>query len=195
MARKSLVLVIHRNDRVREEISERLLSANYHVCGAYGKHDGIAMLYQMHPDVVLLEFAQSSDESWDTLARIRMVTQIPIIFLAEDEESTDWKRGNTPGATGFVDATCVEHVLDRVHECPSAGAMHLEAPGNDSFATRNRRNGSSRALCSISDSELRQVDRALADVGERGEVRLIKLKGRLCFIARVKTRPYENVPA
>ena len=46
----------------------------------------------------------------------------------------------------------------------------------------------SNPLCMLTPEQIREVDRALANVGPFGEVRLIKVKGKLRFIQQLDSR-------
>lgn len=45
-----------------------------------------------------------------------------------------------------------------------------------------------KSLTTLTGEQIREVDRALASMGDFGEVRLVKVKGRLRFIQQLESR-------
>ncbi|MBI4787121.1 MAG: hypothetical protein HY782_08765 [Chloroflexi bacterium] len=194
IVRKPSILLIHPDLSYRDEATACLAQAGYHVCHALGRRDGLHLLYALHPDLVVLQVAERNEatrreDGWDTLARIRLFTDTPVILVGPQITSAD--RAHTQGlpSVAFLDGAFSPEQL-RASVAQALGderPIALEPPP----AVTGNAGGLSHRL---NAAQLMQVDRALGEIGELGEVRLIKQRGALRFIAKIKTERYRSSP-
>ena len=194
MVLKSKVLLIHQDRNFRDAIAACLAESGYSVYTAMDRKDGFQSLYKAHPDVVLIDLSQSIDSSsahedgWETLQRIRLYTDIPVLLIVNQISEVDQRRAAASHATELVQAPFSPAKLAAKVE-----AIRQSVANREALAMRMVEPAGMEPLLSsscLSQAQLRQLDRAIVDVGELGEVRLIKYRGRLRFLEKVKTERY-----
>ena len=201
MPAKPQVLLIHPDVSIRDEIAHCLIEAGCHVCQAAGRKDGLHLLYAVHPDLILIAVgpeASSSEEDvssceamWETVARIRLFTDTPVIALLAQLTPADRERGLALQGVEVLEGVGLPEQV----RAPVMAQLALSQVSN---VRRARHSIVNRVapLCTsqfLNLAQLSQLDRTLDEVGEWGEVRLIKARGRLCFITRIKVERYEPI--
>lgn len=184
MARNPQILFIAQDAPVRSEIAARLVQAGYCVTFAVGAKEGLQQLYQIHPDLIFVEFTAAPGPEWETLARIRLFTDTPAIVILNRIDPCDLDRAAMLGnAELILDSTPPDQWMVMLK---NGLARKPRSPKNPKI--RRAPESSPRF---INMAEVVQVDRALEEIGESGEVRLIKVRGHLQSITRVKTEPHQ----
>ncbi len=96
------VLVIDDEPDVRSLLCELLTDRGYLVDEARDGADGLRVLYDKHPDLVLLDLAMPQMDGWQTLERIRELSDIPVLILTSRDGELEKVRGLRAGADDYV---------------------------------------------------------------------------------------------
>lgn len=67
------ILIIDRDRANRLETASCLAAMGYRVCEAESRADGLRIMYQAHPHLILLGLALPSEEAWETLSNSGML--------------------------------------------------------------------------------------------------------------------------
>lgn len=186
MSGHRVIVVIEQDKKWRDQLSRFLRAAGLNVYETSKRQDGLQLMFKMHPDLIFLGIQPSSEESWETLGRIRSLTDVPVVLMAERIPGSDRRRANELGAPGILRKPISNKKLS---ECIAAHLGVIVETAVDSSpevgrvqVSRGRRR---RGLRLLTDSQLVQIDAALARVGQRGEVWLIKNGRYLKYITTV----------
>jgi DNA-binding response OmpR family regulator len=96
------VLVIDDEPDVRSLLCELLSDRGYRVEEAGNGADGLRVLYDKHPDLVLLDLAMPQMDGWRTLERIRELSDVPVLILTSRDGELEKVRGLRGGADDYV---------------------------------------------------------------------------------------------
>jgi two-component system KDP operon response regulator KdpE len=96
------LLIIDDDDRMRLLLSTTLESRGYDVAAARDGIEGLRLLYQQQPDLVLLDVMMPEMDGWEVLERIRQVSTVPIIMLTAVAGVPQRVRGLTRGADDYI---------------------------------------------------------------------------------------------
>ena len=96
------VLVIDDEADVRSLVHELLADHGYLVEEARDGTEGLRVLYDRHPDVVLLDLAMPRMDGWQSLERIREVSDVPVLVLTSRDSDLEKVRGLRSGADDYV---------------------------------------------------------------------------------------------
>jgi DNA-binding response OmpR family regulator len=96
------VLVIDDEDEVRLVVRRVLERADLGVIDAPGGRQGLRLLYQQRPDVVILDVAMPGLDGWQTLERVREVSDVPVMMLSAHDDELDRVRGLRLGADDYI---------------------------------------------------------------------------------------------
>lgn len=187
MARSPQVLLFDQDAPPCGEIADHLKQAGYCVTLAASGEEGLEILYQVHPDLIFMDLKAPPDAGWEMLARIRLFTDTQAIVRLNEIAPCDVDRAAALGHT--------ELIQDSVSPDQWMVAVKKQLAHRPRLPKRRKiKPAPSLTLKNIKLSEILQVDRALAEVGEWGEVHLIKDRGQLRYIVRVKTESQELLP-
>lgn len=96
------VLVIDDSETVRATVSDRLERGGYSVASAQNGREGLRRLYEIKPDVVLLDVVMPELDGWKTLELIRDVSDVPVIMLTSRDTELERVRGLRGGADDYM---------------------------------------------------------------------------------------------
>lgn len=96
------VLVIDDEETTVKLLSILLESNEFDVIKAYRAEDGLKMAYRHHPDIVLLDIMMPDMDGWEVCARLRELSDVPIIFLSARTDTNDIVKGLEMGADDYV---------------------------------------------------------------------------------------------
>ena len=96
------VLVIDDEGDVRDLVVELLERAGYDVATAENGRDGLRALYARPPDLVVLDVAMPGMNGWQTLERIRDLSDVPVLMLTGHGAELEKVRGLKAGADDYV---------------------------------------------------------------------------------------------
>ena len=179
MEQPQRILLIGRDLVLQRSVADAFVHAGCQTFEAMGNADGLRLLYDTRPDLIFLDISGAPSEGWETLERIREVTDAPAILVIERGENIcrAWSKHK---AAILVKPISPAQIIARAR----AWGMLKRVPKS--------RNYVSLTLRRLSISDLTSIDRALSQVGERGEVRLIVQQGRLRFLEKIVTTPLER---
>ncbi|MCE7937334.1 DNA-binding response regulator [bacterium] len=96
------ILVVDDDANLLRLLRESLEGAGYQVMDAGNGLDGIKQLYAGRPDLVVLDVMMPRMDGWETLARIREMSDVPVIMLTARDDEADRLRGFELGADDYV---------------------------------------------------------------------------------------------
>ncbi len=97
------ILVIDDDPAFAKLVGQTLARKGYEVLSATSGGDGLRLLFDRRPDMVLLDVVMPGMDGWQTCSRIREVSDVPIIMLTGHEKTeNDVVRGLDYGADDYV---------------------------------------------------------------------------------------------
>lgn len=96
------VLVVDDEEDVRDLLRRLLTRAGYDVVEAQDGRSALRLLYELRPDLVILDVRMPKLDGWQTLERIRDVSEVPVLMLTARAGELDKVRGLTMGADDYV---------------------------------------------------------------------------------------------
>jgi DNA-binding response OmpR family regulator len=100
--KRASVLVIDDDADIRGLLRELLERAGYEVAEGANGRDGLRALYAISPDLVLLDVSMPELDGWQTLERIRDVSDVPVLMLTARAAELEKVRGLKAGADDYV---------------------------------------------------------------------------------------------
>ncbi len=102
MTSQTKILVIEDEDEIIRLLTFRLEQEGYEVLFAYNGVEGLHVLQQEHPNLVVLDVMMPRMNGWETCKRIRQYSDVPIIMLTALGQEADKVRGLELGADDYV---------------------------------------------------------------------------------------------
>jgi DNA-binding response OmpR family regulator len=96
------VLVVDDEADIRELVRELLGRAGYDVVEAPNGSEALKVFYAQQPDFVILDVQMPVLDGWETLTRIREVSDVPVLMLTARAEELDKVRGLRAGADDYI---------------------------------------------------------------------------------------------
>ena len=87
---------------VRNLIVELLARSGYTTTSAADGREALRALYSVRPDLVVLDIRMPHVDGWQTLERIRELTDVPVLILTARDGELDKVRGLRAGADDYV---------------------------------------------------------------------------------------------
>src|SRR3954454_4605394 len=142
---RARVLVVDDEEDIRVLLKELLGRAGYDVAEAPDGRSALRELFASPPDLVLLDVTMPELDGWQTLERIRDVSEVPVLMLTARAAELERVRGLKAGADDYVTKPFgrqellarVETVLRRAR--PAAGAPDAYADDYVSIDFAQRR--------------------------------------------------------
>ena len=100
--KRARVLVIDDDSDIRGLVKELLERAGYQVVEGANGREGLRTLYSSNPDLVLLDVSMPELDGWQTLERIRDVSDVPVVMLTARAAELEKVRGLKAGADDYV---------------------------------------------------------------------------------------------
>jgi DNA-binding response OmpR family regulator len=100
--KRASVLVIDDDADIRGLLRQLLERAGYEVAEGSNGRDGLRTLYATSPDLVLLDVSMPELDGWQTLERIRDVSDVPVVMLTARAAELEKVRGLKAGADDYV---------------------------------------------------------------------------------------------
>lgn len=138
------ILMIDDDQSLSSLLCEFLNGQGYATRNAINGKVGLREIFDHKPDLVILDVTMPQMDGWETLKRIREVSEAPIIMLTARDDESDILRGFSLGADDYVTkpfsfaqlGARVKAVLGRAGEA-SPSTEQLEAGGlKVDFASR-----------------------------------------------------------
>jgi DNA-binding response OmpR family regulator len=128
--KRALVLVIDDDADIRGLLKELLGRAGYDVVESSNGRDGLRALYSSSPDLVLLDVSMPELDGWQTLERIRDVSEVPVVMLTARAAELEKVRGLKAGADDYVTKPFGrQELLARVEAHLRRSGDRVEQPG------------------------------------------------------------------
>ncbi len=129
----SKLLLIDDDQSLSELLAAYLTNQGYQVQVEQDGKAGLKTLFQDTPDLVILDVTMPLRDGWETLERIREVSELPVIMLTARDEEADVLRGFSLGVDDYVTkpfsfaqlTARVQAVLARAQRSVSAGPDEL----------------------------------------------------------------------
>jgi DNA-binding response OmpR family regulator len=96
------VLIADDDADVRALIASLLERVGYRVLSATHGREALRLLYARRPRLVLLDVSMPGMDGWQTLERIREISDVPVLMLTASVEELDRVRGLRGGADDYV---------------------------------------------------------------------------------------------
>jgi DNA-binding response OmpR family regulator len=137
------ILVVDDDADIRGLVRALLERAGHEVTDAPDGRAGLRELYAGSPDLVILDVAMPGLDGWETLERIREVSDVPILMLTARDAELERVRGLKGGADDYVvkpfgrqELVARVDVLLRRPRSPGAQDTYADARLSISFAQR-----------------------------------------------------------
>jgi DNA-binding response OmpR family regulator len=96
------VLVVDDEADIRGLLRELLERAGHDVIEAPDGREGLRTFHSEQPDLVILDVAMPGLDGWQTLERIRELSDVPVVMLTARAQEMDKVRGLRAGADDYV---------------------------------------------------------------------------------------------
>src|SRR5688572_19291836 len=96
------VLVADDDEDIRLLLGELLKRAGYAVHAVANGRDALRTFHAERPDLVLLDVSMPELDGWQTLERIRELSDVPVLMLTAKTAEADRVRGLRGGADDYV---------------------------------------------------------------------------------------------
>jgi DNA-binding response OmpR family regulator len=100
--KRGRVLVVDDDADIRGLLRELLERAGYDVVEGANGREGLRTLYAASPDLVLLDVSMPELDGWQTLERIRDISDVPVLMLTARAAELEKVRGLKAGADDYV---------------------------------------------------------------------------------------------
>jgi DNA-binding response OmpR family regulator len=134
MAPKTTILAADDDRILTVTLGLYLSRAGYEVRIASSGADALRQIYQVAPDLVLLDVGMPGMDGWETLARIREVSDLPIIVVTARAQEADRIRGLKLGADDYVcKPFSLQEVLARIETVLRRATRRETAAGRHAY--------------------------------------------------------------
>jgi two-component system KDP operon response regulator KdpE len=96
------LLIIDDDKGLDQLLSDYLAGQGYSVRAAENGKLGLRAMYERQPDIILLDVTMPDKDGWETLRRIREISNVPVIMLTARSDETDILHGFSLGADDYV---------------------------------------------------------------------------------------------
>jgi DNA-binding response OmpR family regulator len=123
------VLVVDDDPDVRGLVVQLLERAGYEITVASDGREGVRALYEVRPDLVVLDLTMPRMDGWQALERIREVSDVPVLVLTGRSAELETVRGLKAGADDYVTKPFRrQELLARVEALLRRGTPRERAP-------------------------------------------------------------------
>ena len=96
------VLIVDDDADIRGLLREVLERASHTVIEAGDGREGLRLFHAEQPDLVILDVSMPGFDGWQTLERIRELSDVPVVMLTARAQEMDKVRGLRAGADDYV---------------------------------------------------------------------------------------------
>jgi DNA-binding response OmpR family regulator len=96
------ILLVDDSETERAIVASRLQQHGFVVSTAVDGTEGMRKLYDLKPDLVVLDVVMPGLDGWQVLQRIRAVTDVPVIMLTGRDTELERVRGLRGGADDYI---------------------------------------------------------------------------------------------
>ena len=98
----SKVLVVDDDPDIAKLLTAILKPQGFVVYRACDGKEGLKSAYELHPDLVILDVMMPEVDGWDVCARLRELSDVPILMLTARSAEADMIRGFVLGADDYI---------------------------------------------------------------------------------------------
>jgi hypothetical protein len=167
---------------MRCQLEAGLAKAGYQVFLALGRADGLPLMYEVKPHLIFLGTGQDREDIWETLSRIRLLTDIPTILLVDDIPPEARSAVSQSNTVILPAESSVSTIMEQVKTFQNLASSSIQQKTGEG---ENKEEIVPLTFLSIED--LLAIDRALDQVRDLGEIRLTWRDGRLQTLERLET--------
>ncbi len=99
---RQLVLAVDDEPPILRLVRARLNADGYTVISASNGEEGVRMCEEERPDIVILDVMMPGIDGYETMRRIREISEVPIILLTARSGAADTIRGLDSGADDYI---------------------------------------------------------------------------------------------
>ncbi len=99
---KACILVVDDDPYVRKSLQAVLEADGYRVITAQDGPEGLRLLREERPDLVILDALMPDMDGWETCRRMRELSTVPILLLTARQSEGDRLRGLEAGASDYL---------------------------------------------------------------------------------------------
>lgn len=96
------ILIIDDDEATVWLISTVLKRSGFEVFETFSPEEGLRQAYQKHPDIILLDVMMPNMDGWEVCRRLRVLSDVPIIFLTAKTGIKDVVQGLELGADDYI---------------------------------------------------------------------------------------------
>jgi two-component system KDP operon response regulator KdpE len=96
------ILLIDDDPNLSTLLGDYLHTSGYTVLTANNGQNGLRVFFEHKPDLIILDVTMPIKDGWETLLRIREMSQTPVIMLTARSEESEVLRGFSMGADDYV---------------------------------------------------------------------------------------------
>ena len=96
------LLLIDDDNSLTELLGSYLTDQGFCIKVAKDGSEGFRFMFDYRPDLVILDVTMPKRDGWETLKRIREVSDLPVIMLTARDDELDILRGFSMGADDYV---------------------------------------------------------------------------------------------
>jgi two-component system KDP operon response regulator KdpE len=96
------ILIVDDDARIRAVLETHLRDTGHEPICAGSAADGLRLLYNEHPALVLLDVVMPGMDGWEMAARIRELSDVPMIIVSGKDTEADKLRGFRLGADDYI---------------------------------------------------------------------------------------------
>jgi len=99
---QATLLLIDDDPALVNLLTDFLAGQGYTIVSAHDGRAGLRLLYEKRPDLVVLDVTMPELNGWETLQRLRELTEMPVIMLTALGNEPDVLRGFSLGADDYI---------------------------------------------------------------------------------------------
>lgn len=98
----NVILIIDDDPSLHNLLSQYLEQQNYQIIHADDGREGIRLLFEQRPNLIVLDVMMPNLDGWSTLERIREMSSLPVILLTAKDAEADKLKGFRLGGDDYV---------------------------------------------------------------------------------------------
>jgi DNA-binding response OmpR family regulator len=149
------ILVIDDEASVRKLVGAVLSQQDFAVLAAADGREGLRMFYEARPDLVVVDVNMPGLDGWQTVERLREVSDVPILMLTAHSSEADTVRGFDLGADDYLakpfgNRELVARIKRLLRRKPAAPANQGPTPYDDGTVYLD----AARTICRVRGQEV-----------------------------------------
>ena len=97
-----LILIVDDDASIREIVGRVLEDEGYRIETATNGLEGLDQFYRVTPDLIILDVKMPEMDGWETLGRVREISNCPVIMLTAFGSTNDIIQGLELGADDYL---------------------------------------------------------------------------------------------